>query len=153
MWAEGRVHTVSGPCFSPGSWMSELYRKGSVLGRGGSPEDTAEHRLRLGHGLDYCQVFQVFCSLHGPLINIHKCLCVFKMWRSGLPPASIGRGHDMAHVEWPSQLLWPEFLSHIKGGNWLEKGGREPELKTAECSKFSTSLPEENRGGLFSLFP
>lgn len=133
--------------------MSELYRKGSVLGRGGSPEDTAEHELRLGHGLDYCQGFQVFCSFHGPLMNIHKHLCVFKMWRSGLPPASAGRGLGTAHVEWPSQLLRPEFLSRIKGGKWLEKSGREPELKTAEGSKFSASSPEETRGALSRLFP
>lgn len=110
-------------------------------------------RLRMGHGREYCRGLQVLCSLHGPLINIHKRLCVFKMWRSGLLPASAGRGHGTAHVEWPSQLLWPEFLSPVKGGNWLEKSGRQPELKMAECSKFSASSPEENRGGLSRLFP
>lgn len=92
MWGEGTVYTASGgPASYQGPRMSELHRKGSVLGRGGSPEETAEHRRRLGHGRDYCRGFQVLCSLHGPLINIHRRLCVFKMWRSGLPPASVGK--------------------------------------------------------------
>lgn len=150
MWGEGSPHCLVGLASYQGSeWMNSTTRE-VCLGEAALP------RILLstgwGWGMD-CQGFQVFCSLRGPLINIHKRLCVFKMWRSGLPPASVGRGLGTAHVEWPFQLLWPEFLSHIKGGNWLEKSGREPELKTAEGSKFSASSPEETRGGLSRLFP